>query len=100
MSLAKKTKSQPVSTARPDERGRITLGALTNGVSRYDVYIDEAGVVTLLPFKEIAASEAWLYGNSTAQKLVAEGLKAAREGRFSKTQFQPTSWIDEIEDEE
>ena len=40
--MALKFKEIPESTARPDERGRITLGnSLTSGVSRYDVFVDD-----------------------------------------------------------
>jgi hypothetical protein len=88
------------STARPDERGRITLGSsLTTGVSRYDIFVDEeSGEVLLRPYKEIPAQEAWLYENSKAKKLVAEGLKSAKKGKFSEINLDDSSWIDEVEE--
>ncbi len=92
----------PETTARPDERGRITLGSeLTKGVSRYDVYVDsETGEVLLKPYKEIPAIEAWLYENKTAQDLVAKGLEAARNNKLSKKKFKSESWINDVEDSE
>lgn len=61
--MAHKFKDIPQATARPDERGRITLGiTLTSGVSRYDIFVDEnSGEVLLRPYKEIPAMEMWLY---------------------------------------
>ena len=93
---------EPETTARPDDRGRITLGTeLTKGVSRYDVYVDsETGEVLLKPFKEIPAKEAWLYENKTAFGLVAEGLEAAKKKKFSKVEFKAKSWIDSVKDDE
>jgi len=100
--MALKFKETPETTARPDDRGRITLGhSLTSGVSRYDVFVnDETGEVLLRPYKEIPASEAWLYQNPTAQKLVATGLEAAKTGKFTEIDLNESSWIDEIEDGE
>ena len=90
----------PETVARPDERGRITLGReLTSGVSKYDVFVnEETGEVLLRPYKEIPASEAWLYKNEKAKKLVAEGLEAAKAEKFSKRKFEKSNWIDEVED--
>ena len=92
----------PESTTRPDARGRITLGpTLTKGVSRYDVYVDsDTGEVLLKPFKEIPADEAWLFENKVAKELVAKGLDAAKNGKFSKMEFKSKSWINEVEDDE
>lgn len=89
-------------TARPDDRGRVTLGpALTKGVSRYDVYVNkESGEVLLRPFKEIPAKEAWLYENKVAKEMVAKGLEAAKNRKFSDLEFKAKSWINEIEDDE
>ena len=93
---------EPQTTARPDDRGRITLGTeLTKGVSRYDVYVDsETGEVLLKPFKEIPANEAWVYENETARGLVAKGLEAAKKKKFSKLKFKSKSWIDSVKDDE
>ena len=94
--------SELITTARPDDRGRITLGSeLTKDVSRYDVFFNEAtGEVLLKPFKEIPAQEAWFYKNEKAQKLVAKGLDAARANKLKKIDLKKSNWIDDIEDDE
>ncbi len=100
--MAAKFLHSPESTARPDNRGRVTLGpALTKGVSRYDIYVnEETGEVLLKPFKELPAKEAWLYENKIAKDLVAKGLSAAKDNKFSNLEFKSSSWIDKVEDEE
>lgn len=94
-------KEELVTTARPDERGRITLGqALTKDISRYDVYLDqETGEVLLRPFREVPASEAWFYNNEVAQKLVADGINAAKKSKLKKIDLKKSSWIDEVSDD-
>lgn len=91
-----------VTTARPDDRGRITLGSsLTKDVSRYDVYVDEStGEVLLKPFREVPAQEAWFYKNQVAQKLVAEGMVAAKANKLKKIDLKKSSWIDDVEDDQ
>lgn len=93
---------KPLTTARPDERGRITLGlSLTHDVSRYDVFLDETtGEVLLKPFKEIPAAEAWFYKNEIAQKLVADGLSAVKTKKLSKIDLKKSSWINDVEDDD
>jgi hypothetical protein len=99
--MALKFKEIPESTARPDDRGRITLGSsLTSGVSRYDVFVDdETGEVLLRPYKEVPANEAWLFANKTAHKLVSDGLESAKQGKTTKIDLSASSWIDSVEDE-
>jgi hypothetical protein len=100
--MALKFATDPEAVARPDDRGRITLGReITNGVSKYDIFVNEdTGEVLLRPYKEIPANEAWLYKNETAKKLVTDGLKDAKEGKLVKRDLKSSSWIDEVEDEE
>lgn len=90
----------PFTTARPDERGRITLGsALTKDVSRFDVFFnEETGEVLLKPFKEIPAQEVWFHKNEKAQRLVAKGLEDAKSGKVKKIDLKKSQWIDDIED--
>lgn len=99
--MALKFATTPETVTRPDDRGRITLGReLTDGVSKYDVFVNnETGEVLLRPYKEIPAHEVWLYKNKISKKLVKEGLEAAKAGKFSKRKFEKSSWINEIEDE-
>ncbi len=100
--MAHKFKEIPLATARPDERGRITLGStLTSGVSRYDIFVDEtSGEVLLRPYKEIPAIEAWLYKNRVAHKLVLKGIEAAKAENFTEIDLDETNWIDKIKDED
>lgn len=100
--MALKFATDPEAVARPDDRGRITLGReITNGVSKYDIFVNEdTGEVLLRPYKEIPANEAWLYKNATAKKLVNDGLKDAKDGKLVKRDLKSSSWIDEVEDEE
>lgn len=101
MGVRRKKTHHPVLSARPDDRGRITLGSLAKDVSRYDVFLDElSGELLLRPFREIASHEAWLFQNPTARALVAKGLKAAQEGKLVDVDLTRSSWIDEIEDDE
>lgn len=94
-------KEELVTTARPDERGRITLGhALTKDISRYDVYLDqETGEVLLRPFREVPANEAWFYENEIAKKLVADGISAAKKSKLKKIDLKKSSWIDEVSED-
>lgn len=100
--MALKFKEIPETSARPDNRGRVTLGStLTSGVSRYDVFVnEETGELLLRPFKEIPANEIWLYENKKALDLVHKGLEAAKAGKTTKIDLGESSWIDDIEDDE
>lgn len=74
---------------KPDPKGRITLGHLADGVSRFAITVDtKHHRIILEPFVEIPAREQWLYDNPTALKSVQQGLKDAAEGRvFSLGSF-------------
>ena len=96
-----KKEIEPITTARPDERGRITLGsALTKDVSRFDVFFnEETGEVLLKPYKEIPAQEVWFYKNEKAQRLLAKGIEEAKTGKVKKIDLKKSSWIDEVEED-
>jgi hypothetical protein len=74
---------------RPDAKGRIFLGALTEGVSSYTISKDHDRII-LEPNVEIPAKEKWLWENKTALQQVKKGLRdsaASRtksRGSFSK----------------
>jgi regulator of extracellular matrix RemA (YlzA/DUF370 family) len=66
---------------RPDAKGRITLGKVTEGVSSYTVIIDDHKRIILEPFVEIPAHEQWLFDNKTALQQVKQGLKESAAGQ-------------------
>lgn len=68
---------------RPDAKGRITLGHLADGVSRFSVAETPDHKIILEPFTEIPTHEKWLFANKTALKKVEQGLKDAAKGRIS-----------------
>tara|TARA_Y100000768_G_scaffold364466_1_gene324937 strand:+ start:239 stop:535 length:297 start_codon:yes stop_codon:yes gene_type:complete len=87
-------------TPRPDSRGRITLGELANGISKYDVLRnEETGELLLRPFKEIPAREVWLYENPVALQMVQQGLQDAKNGDLVEIDLDADSWADEEDDQ-
>jgi len=74
---------QPLTTLRPDGKGRITLGKLLEGVSSVRVWVEEDGRIILEPFQEIPQREAWLYANKDALAGVRTGLRQVAEGGAS-----------------
>ncbi len=75
---------EEVATRTIDERNRLTLGELPEGLKRVRIYKNDRGEVLLQPVIEIPASEAWLFRNEEALKSVKKGLKDASEGNISK----------------
>jgi hypothetical protein len=75
---------EEVATRTIDERNRLTLGELPEGLKRVRIYKNDRGEVLLQPVIEIPASEAWLFRNEEALKSVKKGLKDASEGKISK----------------
>lgn len=67
---------------RPDNKGRICLGKLAEGVSRFIVEVDKDHRIILDPLVEIPAREKWLYENKPALKSVKQGLKEAKAGKL------------------
>jgi len=67
---------------RPDTKGRVMLGHLTDGVSRFSITIGKDNIIILRPFVEIPADEKWLFENETALKKVKQGLKEAKLGHL------------------
>ena len=68
---------------KPDAKGRIALGKLAEGVSRFRITYDEQHRITLEPLVEIPAYEKWLFNNKIALKAVKQGLKNSAEGCVS-----------------
>lgn len=75
---------EEVATRTIDERNRLTLGELPEGLKRVRIYKNDRGEVLLQPVIEIPASEAWLFRNEEALKSIKKGLKDASEGKISK----------------
>jgi len=75
---------EEVATRTIDERNRLTLGELPEGLKRVRIYKNDRGEVLLQPVIEIPASEAWLFRNEEALKSVKKGFKDASEGKISK----------------
>jgi len=48
---------------RPDSKGRINLGELSQGVSSYRVIKGENGSLILKPYLEIPFTEKWIFEN-------------------------------------
>ncbi len=66
----------------PDERGRITLGKIAEGVSSYKLSRHKDGSLTLTPMAEIPARELWLWKNEGALASVLRGLEQAKRGEI------------------
>lgn len=82
MALAKKVLTSRQIVLRPDAKGRITLGPLAKGISSFVVSRDDDGRLTLEPYKEIPAREAWLFENPAAIGKVRQGLSDVAAGRL------------------
>lgn len=66
---------------RPDAKGRVTLGGLAAGVSRYSITKTKDNGILLEPYMAIPAKERWLHKNKKAMKDLEQGLKDSAEGR-------------------
>jgi len=60
---------------RPDSKGRINLGELSQGVSSYRVSIGENGSLTLNPYLEIPFTEKWIFENKEILEKVKQQFK-------------------------
>jgi len=74
-------------TLRPDAKGRISLGSLSEGVSGFKVTVDKQHRIILEPLVEIPAHEKWLFNNPTALRQVQKGMEDAAQGRVVKRDF-------------
>ncbi len=74
-------------TLRPDSKGRITLGSLSEGVSGFKVTVDKQHRIILEPLVEIPAREKWLFNNPTALRQVQKGIQDAAQGKVIKRDF-------------
>ena len=86
--MSESARSEGVYLVRPDSKGRITLGRLTEGVSSYRVKRRKDGKIVLEPFMEIPAEERWLWDNKEALESLMKGIKDARAGRVTTMSFK------------
>lgn len=80
---------------RPDSKGRIFLGALTDGVSSYTVFKDH-GRIILEPNVEVPLREKWLWDNKEALQQVKKGLQDSALKR-TKPRGDFTKFVDDDE---
>jgi hypothetical protein len=76
-----KTDFKAITHLRPDSKGRISLGKLAEGISSYEVRVDQTGRILLEPFVEIPAREQWLFQNRGAIESVRRGLGESAAGQ-------------------
>jgi len=74
-------------TLRPDNKGRISLGRLSEGISGFKVTIDEGHRIILEPLVEIPAREKWLFDNRKALRQIQQGIEEAAQGKVVKQDF-------------
>lgn len=68
---------------RPDAKGRIALGHLTDGISSFAVTKDKHNRIILIPYAEIPAYEKWLFENKIALNKVENGIRDSGAARVS-----------------
>ncbi len=69
---------------RPDSKGRIAMGHLADGVSRFAVVEISAHRIVLEPYSEVPSREKWLLNNKLAVKKIHQGIKDAKAGHLVK----------------
>lgn len=87
--------SKMLKKVKPDAKGRILLGRLTEGVSSFNV-IEDHGRIILEPNVEIPAKEKWLWDNKTALKKVKTGLQQSAVGKV-KSRGSFAKFVDDEE---
>ena len=89
-----------VADARIDDKGRLCLGHIgkespSGDVHLYKVYRNSFGQIILDPLVTVPAHEVWLLKNPKAMKMVAEGWKAAKDGKILKAREDYRKYADE-----
>jgi hypothetical protein len=72
---------------RPDSKGRITLGVLSEGMSGFKLTVDSQHRIILEPLMEIPAHEKWLFDDSISLKKITQGIQDAAAGKITKRDF-------------
>jgi hypothetical protein len=72
-------------SVKPDSKRRVVLpSSVVRKDVTYHIYCNRFGQIVLDPQVTIPASEAWLYKNPVALKLVGQGLEDIAKGRLVK----------------
>lgn len=83
---------------KPDNKGRISLGKLAEGVSSFSVTRDSENRIILEPFTEIPAREKWVFTNKKTLGKLKRGIEdAAHKKTSSLGDF--TQYIDDDDSE-
>lgn len=90
-----------VADVRVDGKGRVCLARFlakelpSGDVALYKVYLNSFGQIILDPQVTVPAHEVWLLKNPKAMKMVAEGWKAAQEGKLVDAREDYTKYADD-----
>ena len=68
---------------KPDNKGRITLGAWAEGVSSFIITKDKKNRIILEPYAEVPAHELWVYEHKESLGKIKRGLQDAAHGNLS-----------------
>jgi len=85
LTIVKDDYKKVADSVKPDNKRRVVLPSLLvhDGIT-YHIYYNSIGQIILDPQVTVPASEAWLFNNPDALKLVQQGLSDAAQGRVSK----------------
>lgn len=85
-SVVKDSDFVEVAEVKADGKNRIQLGRKVKGFKTrlYRVYQNVHGQIMLDPQVMVPASEAWLFQNKQAARMVQKGLEDARTGKVTK----------------
>lgn len=84
-------------TLRPDSKGRVTLGSLSEGVSGFRVSVDLQHRIILEPLVEIPAREKWVFKNPEILGQIKQGIEDAAQGKITKRDF--SQYLDDSDDQ-
>lgn len=74
--------AKTIDTLRPDAKGRVTLGALAEGVSSFHVTINEDGSILLEPYSEVPLKEKWIFEDKSVYRKIRKGLIESSKGEI------------------
>jgi len=70
---------------RPDAKGRICLGNITQGISSYKITVNqESGEIYLKPYIEIPFSENWIFNDLETVNSIFRGIQQSKEKQVSE----------------